>query len=119
MIIRALDADHDFKFGKGRQDYLTQNMAVAENIQTRLLCFKDDCYFDKAAGIEWFRLLGTKKTLAEIILTCRSVILASYGAVRVNRIAPVVLPDRSLRVEYNMDSIFSLRYTQTFEVSNV
>ena len=117
MIIRALDSDHDWVFGQGKQSYQIGQAAIAENIQTRLLSFKNDCFFDMNAGIDWLRLLGSKNTLQETLLTIRAVILASYGAVKVNSVTPTVdKSSRSLSVTYNMDSIFSSKFSQTIQV---
>lgn len=115
MIIRSLDGDHDWNFGQGIQTYLTNNDAIAENIQTRLLEILNDCYFNLSAGIDWIRFLSTKGTLQEIQLSCKSVILKSYGVVRVNSITPV-LNGRDLLVTYNIDTIFTKQLTQTIEV---
>lgn len=115
MIIRALDTNHDFTFGRGKNSYLSKQLAIAENIDTRLLSFFNDCFFDTQAGIDWFRLLGTKSTEQEIILSCRRVILQSYGVVRVNRFS-VSYTGRNLRLEYNIDTIFTSQFTQALEV---
>lgn len=115
MIIRALDGDHDWKLGKGKQDYLTNDNAIAENIQTRLLSMLNDCYFDLGAGVDWIRLLSTKNTKQEIILSCKAIILASFGVVRVNNITPV-LNGRDLTLNYNIDTIFTRQLSQTIGV---
>lgn len=60
MKVRALDVFGDWTYGKGLNDYLTQNSAVAQDIQTRLLSFLNDCFFDLGAGIDWFNFLSSK-----------------------------------------------------------
>ena len=122
MIIRALDTAYDFTFGKGRQDYLTDNNAIALNIRTRLFEFLNDCFFNTEAGLDWFRLLGTKATQQEIILSCRSVILQSYGVVQINRIDASFNDNRQLTLSFEVDTIFTLNprtapISQTIEVS--
>ena len=116
MIIRSLDSGHDWNFGQGKESYLGNNDAVAENVQTRLLSFKNDCFFAMGAGIDWVRLLGSKNTLQEILLTVRSVILASYGVTKVNSISPSVDANRALKVTYNIDTIFTKQISQTIQV---
>lgn len=115
MIIRSLDTNHDWNLGLGIQSYLTNDAAIAENIQTRLLSILNDCYFDLGAGIDWIRLLSQKGTLQEIQLSCKAIILNSYGVVRVNSITPVLV-GRDLTVNYNIDTIFTRQLTQTIEV---
>jgi hypothetical protein len=119
MIIRAIDGDNDWMFGKGKQSYLSGQEAVGENIKTRLQCFINNCFFDMNAGIDWIRLLGTKGTETEIILTCRAIILQSYGVVKVNSILPLINSNRNLTLSYNINSVFTNSYAQQLEVINV
>lgn len=108
MIIRALDKLNDFTFGQGKSNYLKDQNAVIENIDTRLLSFLNDCFFNRTAGIDWFRLLGSTNTQAEIELSCRAIILQSYGVLKINSISMSV--NKSLRIEnliYNVNTIFS------------
>ena len=104
--------------GKGKQDFLRDNDAIAENIQTRLLSFLNDCPFDLQAGIDWFTLLGQKSTQQEIILNCKGTILKSFGVVRVNSIKAMVESARSLRVEYNIDTIYTKQFSRAEEIIN-
>lgn len=64
MIVRALDSDGDWTFGKGKNDYKQNREAVKQNIQTRILSFLGDCFFKLSAGIDWFNLLGGKDPIA-------------------------------------------------------
>ena len=63
-MIRTLDVNGDWTYGAGINNYSSGNAEVAENIQTRLLCFLGDCFFDTGAGIDWFNLLGSKNQFA-------------------------------------------------------
>lgn len=117
MIIRALDGSHDWQLGKGLQSYLRDNDAIAENVQTRLLSFLNDCWFDTTAGIDWIRLLSTRSTKEEIILSCRGIILQSYGVVRVNSINLNSFDNRNLSLTYNIDTIFTRRFSSTISNS--
>jgi hypothetical protein len=115
MITRALDVDHDWTFGIGKNNYLTEQKAIVQDINTRLLSFFRDCFFDMDAGIDWFRLLGTKSTEQEIILSCRGVILQSFGVVRVNSISSSV-SGRRIYLTYNIDTIYTTQFSQALEV---
>jgi len=119
MIIRALDSDGDFMFGKGKQDYYSENAAIAENIRTRLLSFVGDCFFDLDAGVDWFTLLGYPSTAEEIQLSCRAVIANSAGVVNVNDLSVTADKDaRTAFVNYNVDTIYSTNYNGAVEVTN-
>ncbi len=121
MIIRALDVDHDWTFGKGKQNYLTTQKAIAENLQTRILEFLNDCWFNLPAGIDWQRLMSQKnrnRTLQEIELDVKAVILRSFGVVRVNTIDAQFTGLRSVVVSYNIDTIYTTQFFQRTEVIN-
>ncbi len=74
MIVRAIDADNDWQFGKGRNDYRANIEAVEQMIKTRLQSFLGDCFFAINEGLDWFNLLGSKNQLA-LELAVRAVIL--------------------------------------------
>jgi hypothetical protein len=116
MIIRALDSTNkDWTFGVGKHNYFFDQNAIAQNIETRLLSFYRDCFFDRDAGVDWFRLLGTKTTEQEITLSCRRIILQSYGVVKINSLS-VSYTGRRLFITYDIDTIFTSKYSQSVEV---
>ena len=118
MIIRALDTLWDFTFGKGKSNYLTKDLAIAENIKTKLLSFYKDCFFDTEAGVDWFRLLGTLGQIsnkAEILLRTRAIILGCYGVVRIVSLTSSV-SGRALSISYTIDTIYTSAFTQSLEV---
>jgi hypothetical protein len=117
MKIRALDGTGDFQFGKGLQSYKYENNAIAQNIQTRLLSFLNNCWFDLDAGIDWTRLLGSRGTQKEIELSAQAMILQSYGVIRINRIVSTLKrTSRSMSLQYNIDTIYSSNIESTVEV---
>jgi hypothetical protein len=121
MIERALDINWDFTFGKGKSNFLSGNLAIAQNIKTHLLSFYKDCFFDTEAGVDWFRLLGslgqiTNKT--EIQLRTRAIILQCYGVVRIVSLSSSV-SGRALSLSYIIDTIYTSNFSQSLEVYNV
>jgi len=117
MIIRALDINHDWTFGKGKENYLSGQLAIAENIQTRILSFFGNCFFDMSAGINWFTLLGIPNSEQQIMLNVRAVILQSYGVVSVNSISlNLVNSNRRATLTYSINTIYTQNYTQTLQV---
>jgi hypothetical protein len=108
MKIRALDGTHDWKFGKGLSSYAFDNQAIGENIQTRLLSWLNDCWFDAGAGLDWPRLLGSRNTQKLIELSARAIILQSYGVIRVTEIIINFQGTaRNLVLNYKIDTLFS------------
>ena len=119
MIIRAIDANHDWTFGKGTENYLFGNQAIGENVQTRLLSFLNNCFFDMNAGIDWFTYLGLPNKSQEIVLRARAVILQSYGVVSVTSLNIAINdPKRSAILTYTINTIYTQNYTQNLEVIN-
>jgi hypothetical protein len=118
MIIRSLDTLGDWTFGKGKTNYLSNNLAIAENILTRLYSFLNDAFWDTGAGIDWTRLLGTPGTKAEILLSCRAVILQSYGVTAVNSISSVYSEtNRNLVLSFNINTKFTSQFSMTLQLN--
>lgn len=74
MIVRALNAQGDWTFGAGKNNYLQANAAVGQTILCRLGMFLGDCFFATNQGIDWFNLLGGKNLL-QLELAISAVIL--------------------------------------------
>lgn len=113
MIIRAIDAGGDWQFGNGFASYATGEQAVEENIKTRLLSWRNNCFFALQDCVDWSALLdiGQQKNLEAAV---RSVILQSYGVVGINS-ATVVLEraTRAITITANIRTI----YSPSFELS--
>lgn len=109
MIVRNTEAG-DWTFGQGRQNYLTADRAIAENIRTRLQCFLADCFWAMDFGVDWWNLLGSRNPTAEvgIVLQCRQMIAASYGVVRIESItARTDVRTRLLTLSLVIDTIYT------------
>jgi len=104
MIIRNLDGNHDWTFGKGRNDYKRNIPAVALNIETRLLEFLGDCFFDMGKGIDWFNLLGSKDQ-PSLQLAISSVILNTQDVTGLLNLSTNLNPTtRALTVSYEVQT---------------
>ncbi len=113
MRVRALDINGDFTYGKGQNDYNTGNPAVVEMINTRLLCFLGDCFFDTGAGIDWFGLLGGKNQTA-LNLAVSATILntpdenGTHLITGINQLSVVLnRATRNISISYQAISIYS------------
>lgn len=108
MIVRALNADNDWEFGRGQNDYKSGNDAISQNIQTRLSSFLGDCFFDQSAGLDWFNLLGSKNLLA-LKLAINAAILNTEGITSI--VSVDVLLEASTRlvtITYKVETIYTL-----------
>lgn len=105
MIMRGLSVTGDWLYGKGRNDYTSGIDAIAENIQTRLMSFLGDCFFNKTAGIDWFNLIGGKDRLA-VELAVSSTILNTADVTAINKVESVLTSARVLTIRYNVQTTF-------------
>ncbi len=105
MITRALDADHDWLFGKGKNDYLVDGPAVNQNIKTRLLSFLGDCFFDINAGVDWFNLLGAKDEPA-LNLAVKTVILNTKYVIGLEELSVLLNRDRLEMMSYKVTTVY-------------
>lgn len=112
MIIRNLDSNHDFTFGSGVANYIAGNAGIGLNIETRLLSWFKDCFFDQNAGIDWANRLGSKNQRALLELDLRRIILQSFGVTGIVTF-DTVLTGRKFSASYTIDTIFSKNYQNT------
>lgn len=82
MIIRALDDNKDWTYGKGKNDYLRDVPAISLNVETRLREWKGDCFFALTNGVDYnnFLDIGTKDFLDRDI---KRVIIQSEGVLKI------------------------------------
>lgn len=106
MRVRAIDQNHDWMFGKGQNDYLQANAAIAQNINTRLKSFLGNCFFDLGAGIDWFNLLGEKDQTA-LSLSISSVILNTAEVTGILQISTGLNSNRQFTVQYKVQTVYS------------
>lgn len=108
MSVRALDSNGDWVYGIGKNAYLTGNAEVAQNIQTRLLSFLGDCFFDLGAGIDWFNYLGSKNQIG-LNLAISAVILNTANVTGINQLFVILNDDtRIFTVSYQVQTTFSV-----------
>jgi len=103
MRVRAIDADGDWLFGKGVNDYKSGLDAIAQNIQTRLQSFLGDCFFEQTAGIDWFNLLGNKNQLA-LNLAVSAVILNTENVTGIISLSMSLSSTRELVLQYEVST---------------
>ncbi len=118
MIVRSLDVNLDWSFGKGRNDYQVNNKAIVQNIATRLRSFLGDCFFSLDAGVDWFNLLGAKDQLA-LEKAVRTTILNTEGVVGLVS-ANISLEENTRRINmsYTVNTVYSVALQQTPVIGN-
>ncbi len=104
---RSLNADLDWTWGAGRQNYATLENAINLDVATALKVFLGEIFWATNVGVDWWNLLGGKNEIA-IILQTRSVIIAREGVQRITSLIPILdRRTRQLRLTYAIDTKYS------------
>lgn len=109
ITVRANDASGDWTWGRGKNDYLTRNNAIGQNIQTRLLSFLGDCFFKVTDGIDWFTFLGSKgaQNQTALNLAVNATILNTEGVVSLVQSALSIDSARKITISYTVTTIYT------------
>lgn len=116
MIFRNLDANGDWEWGAGAENYLRNEAAIELNIETSIKCWVGDCFFALQFGINWKALLavGQQQALDSALQT---LILSSYGVVSLVSAGVVFNPaTRNLTASYTINTVYSQNVTNTLSV---
>lgn len=111
MRIRALDADGDWTFGKGKNNYLSGNDGIGLNIATRIRSWLNDCFFDMKAGVDWLNRLGLKNQKELLEADLRRIINQSFGVVSIVTFSINITAQRRVLVQYTVQTIYDSAYT--------
>lgn len=107
MIIRKITAENDWTFGHGLSNYATDEAAINENIQTRLLSWLNDCFFALQEGVDWRSRLDARQE-QPLLDELKANILQSFGVVGINSVQSIFdSTTRSIRIVYDIQTIFS------------
>jgi len=118
MIFRGLTPTGDWVFGQGNSSYLTNNAAIALNIQTALKLFLNDAFWAANQGIDWINLLGNLNTENAILTQIRNTIANCYGVVQITNVnANLNRSQRLLTVSYNISTIYSTNISSSTSLS--
>jgi hypothetical protein len=121
MIFRSLDANHDWGFGHGSSNYSTGDAAIGLNIETKLLSWVNDCFFDMTAGVDWLTRLGNKNQRALLEADVKRIIQSSFGVTGINSFAMVV-NGRTFSISADIQTInspsYKLSISQNQQVAN-
>jgi hypothetical protein len=107
VIIRKVDAENDWRFGKGKSDYARDDQAIQQNVKTRVLSWVGDCFFAMKEGVDWRERLdvGQKDAMLDEV---KGIILQSVGVVGINSaVVEFNETTRSIQITYDIETIFS------------
>lgn len=110
MAIRALTKDHDWQWGQNKNSYVQEEKEIAENLETRILSFLNDCFWATDEGIDWWHLLDYNQQ-DKLEYAVQEVISNTPGVTAINSVDAIMGAHRKLSVQYNINTIYSQNYT--------
>lgn len=111
MIIRQVDANGDWTFGKGLANYAKNEQAIDQNVKTRILSWIGDCFFALQDGIDWKSRLDVGQQL-NLESEIKANIVAAFGVVGVTSLSFKFDPSNRLEtIHYDIQTIFSSSFT--------
>lgn len=117
MKIRALTSTGDWTFGSGNANYATEERAIEQNIASRIRSWKNDCFFDFDAGIDWINRLdkGQKDNLVNDL---KILLIQTEGVVKINSVSVNENRDtRALILTYSVNTIYSQDFTNSLAIA--
>lgn len=107
MIVRALDNENDWQFGKSRSNYLSDEKAIEQCVATRIRSWLNNCFFAMTDGIDWPVVLD-KGRQSELDQALRATILGTLNVIGINSVDITVdSVARSCIAVYNISTIYS------------
>lgn len=79
MKFRVLDSDWDWSYGRGRNDYTADSLAIAYDIKSKILSWYGDCFFAMEEGIDWKNILGSKVSKEDADAAIKKIIVTEEG----------------------------------------
>ena len=111
MSFRNLDANHDWTFGVGVNNYVYGDQEILLNVKTRVLSFLGDCFFAPTEGIDWWHLFEYNKQ-AELENAVMATIAQTEGVETVNQIESYINSNRKINLEYSITTVNGSTYKQ-------
>lgn len=115
MIFRNLDENHDWTFGRGKQNFAARQKAIGLNVKTRLLSWVGDCFFAQSAGVDWLNRLGNKNQRNLLELDLRRVISQSRDVTAIKSFDSN-LNGRNFDARYSILTVYSQEFQDTLTV---
>lgn len=108
MAVRAIDKNGDWMFGNGMSDYRTDLEEIKQNILTVLRSWKNDCFFDLDAGVDWKSYLGSFGRDEDIKNDVVDNVLKVEGVVSVEKYEAFVDENRTIHLQITVNTIYGI-----------
>lgn len=104
MIVRAVDDKNNWIFGKGSSSYKNNIDAFIQTVETKIKEWKNDCFFNQDAGIDWVSRLG-KSNPSFLQADLKTIISGIEEVIAVEDVS-ITKQARNLTISYNVSSIY-------------
>ena len=116
MIFRTLDANGDWNFGCGVQNFARGQQAIALNLQTLIQCWVGDCFFSLPTGVNWKQLMNYGQQ-ANLNSALQSLVLRAYGVVSiVSSKIDFNATSRKFTASYTVNTVYSQQVTNQLTI---
>lgn len=116
MIVRALDTDDDWTFGKGIQNYRRDLEALKQSLKTRILFFQRDCFYALNTGIDWYSYIGGKNVEDAVLISVKERILKTDGILRITALDFFLNENRNFSLTFFVDTIFGVNISDELDI---
>lgn len=116
MKVRRIDSNHDWTFGQGFSNYVTESDAIAQNVQTRLWSFTNDWFLDLEHGLPWFEQMGRGVNMADWEIKIKRYVLETEGVNKIiNYQANFDADTRKLTISIDYQDIYGQQQTARYD----
>lgn len=101
MKVSAITSDGDWRFGRGKNDYIGRSRAVKQKVLTRVRSHQQDWYLDTTHGVPWMDLIGQRGTKPRLDAELENIVLNTEGVLSIVSLESSVSGrDYSARIVY-------------------
>ena len=106
-MIRAVDGQNDWLFGKGKNDYKKDLDEIKQNIKTRLKSWRYDCFYAINEGVDYNSFLD-KNTQKELDRDIKRVLLQTANVLRINKFESEIDINRDYKIKTSITTIYGI-----------
>ncbi|QHJ84960.1 MAG: hypothetical protein [Bacteriophage sp.] len=83
MIVRELDKNHDWTFGRSKSNYIDKSDAISQCVKTKLLALKRDWILNTDDGIAWFDYLTKNPNVKQLERDIKAEVFKIDGVIEI------------------------------------
>ena len=107
MKVSALTQDNDWRFGRGKSDYVKRSRAVRQKVITRLRSHQQDWFLNMEHGLPWFDLIGQRGTQEQLTSEIEQIVLDTEGVLSIQKLDVNVDENREYNARIRYQDVYS------------